>query len=159
MAEDPDRLRAIAARHATVADKIRALSAAGVPRADIARFLGKRYQHVRNVLEGDAQSSGGQGRREGADDPAPGASSNYVLGRADLSGLREGPRPFDRDDDESRIEGSGKDAFWLEVRPDGSLPLPPEIARLLQAEAGRKVFARIKDGQLVVMSGEAALAQ
>ena len=56
MADDPDRLRALAAPHATVADKIRALAGAGVARADIARFLGKRYQHVRNVLEGDAQS-------------------------------------------------------------------------------------------------------
>jgi bifunctional DNA-binding transcriptional regulator/antitoxin component of YhaV-PrlF toxin-antitoxin module len=31
-------------------DKIRALSAAGCGRAEIARFLGIRYQHVRNVL-------------------------------------------------------------------------------------------------------------
>ncbi len=35
----------------TVAGKIRALAAAGYKRADIARILGKRYQHVRNVLE------------------------------------------------------------------------------------------------------------
>lgn len=34
----------------TTAAKIRALDAIGVPRADIARFLGIRYQHVRNVL-------------------------------------------------------------------------------------------------------------
>ena len=34
----------------TVAAKIRALDDVGVKRADIARFLGKRYQHVRNVL-------------------------------------------------------------------------------------------------------------
>lgn len=38
----------------TVSDRIRALNAAGYPRADIARILGKRYQHVRNVLEADA---------------------------------------------------------------------------------------------------------
>lgn len=38
---------------ATVADNIRALDAAGYPRAEIARLLNKRYQHVRNVLEGD----------------------------------------------------------------------------------------------------------
>lgn len=35
----------------TVAAKIRALDTAGYPRAEIARILGKRYQHVRNVLE------------------------------------------------------------------------------------------------------------
>jgi antitoxin component of MazEF toxin-antitoxin module len=34
----------------TKAAKIRALAEAGVPRADIARFLDIRYQHVRNVL-------------------------------------------------------------------------------------------------------------
>jgi bifunctional DNA-binding transcriptional regulator/antitoxin component of YhaV-PrlF toxin-antitoxin module len=34
----------------TVSAKIRALDAVGFQRADIARFLDKRYQHVRNVL-------------------------------------------------------------------------------------------------------------
>ena len=34
----------------TTSDKIRALAEAGYERADIARYLGKRYQHVRNVL-------------------------------------------------------------------------------------------------------------
>lgn len=40
--------------HSTVADKIRLLDEEGMARADIARILGKRYQHVRNVLERDA---------------------------------------------------------------------------------------------------------
>ena len=35
----------------TTSAKIRALAARGVERADIARALGIRYQHVRNVLE------------------------------------------------------------------------------------------------------------
>ncbi|MBZ0130914.1 MAG: hypothetical protein K8F59_17585 [Rhodobacteraceae bacterium] len=39
---------------ATVSDKIRHLDQKGYARADIARILGKRYQHVRNVLEADA---------------------------------------------------------------------------------------------------------
>ncbi len=37
----------------TTSAKIRALAAQGVERADIARLLGIRYQHVRNVLELD----------------------------------------------------------------------------------------------------------
>lgn len=37
----------------TTSAKIRALDAQGVPRADIARQLNIRYQHVRNVLEHD----------------------------------------------------------------------------------------------------------
>ena len=45
----------------TVSDKIRALAGVGYPRAEIARLLGKRYQHVRNVLEGDKlKPRGGQ---------------------------------------------------------------------------------------------------
>jgi|HubBroStandDraft_6_1064221.scaffolds.fasta_scaffold185142_2 AbrB family looped-hinge helix DNA binding protein len=49
---DPD-LRAAFEHLRTKAAKIRALAARGVPRADIARLLGIRYQHVRNVLEHD----------------------------------------------------------------------------------------------------------
>src|SRR5271155_4077603 len=120
MAEDPDRLAAIAGRHTSVADKIRALAAAGVPRADIARFLGKRYQHVRNVLEDDAQR-------------APTGAAGYVMGMADLSGMREGSHPFERDDDAAHIERRGKNVFWLKVKPDGSLPLPRELVELLEA--------------------------
>ncbi len=37
----------------TVSGKIRALDKMGFARADIARMLTKRYQHVRNVLEED----------------------------------------------------------------------------------------------------------
>jgi hypothetical protein len=143
MAEDSERLNAIAARHATVADKIRALAGAGVARADIARFLGKRYQHVRNVLEDDAQS-----RPEGG--------GGYVLGKADLSGVQEGPRPFDRGDDAAYIERRGKDVFWLEVKPDGSLPLPPELVEVLEATPGRRVFVEVKNGRATMMSGMAA---
>ena len=41
--------------------KIRALAARGMKRADIARLLGIRYQHVRNVLEHDkTQIEGGK---------------------------------------------------------------------------------------------------
>ena len=43
---------------ATTSARIRALDAAGYARADIARFLGKRYQHVRNVLLQEPPRSG-----------------------------------------------------------------------------------------------------
>jgi hypothetical protein len=137
MTDDAERMSAIVAPFTTVADRIRALASAGVPRADIARFLGKRYQHVRNVLDDDAQRGGG-----------------YVVGKADLSGVREDSRRFDND---GLIERRSSTAFWLEVKPDGSLPLSKEIAEVLNAEPGRRVFAKIKDGRLTLMSGEAAM--
>jgi len=40
----------------TKADKMRVLDRAGYARADIARFLGVRYQQVRNTLEGDKRT-------------------------------------------------------------------------------------------------------
>ncbi|MCY4397487.1 MAG: AbrB/MazE/SpoVT family DNA-binding domain-containing protein [Rhodospirillaceae bacterium] len=45
-----EEMEAIAEGLPTKSAKIRALDAAGYKRADIARFLGIRYQHVRNVL-------------------------------------------------------------------------------------------------------------
>jgi AbrB family looped-hinge helix DNA binding protein len=46
-------LRASVEHLPTTSAKIRALAARGVERAEIARALGIRYQHVRNVLERD----------------------------------------------------------------------------------------------------------
>jgi hypothetical protein len=40
----------------TKADKMRVLERSGVARAEIARFLGVRYQQVRNTLEGDKRT-------------------------------------------------------------------------------------------------------
>jgi hypothetical protein len=40
-----------------VSSKIRALHSYGVPRAEIAKLLNKRYQHVRNVLVADEQKA------------------------------------------------------------------------------------------------------
>jgi|SRR6185312_3007204 len=139
MSDEADRMRAIAGAHATVADKIRALDTAGYARADIARFLGKRYQHVRNVLEGDAQAGGG-----------------YVLGKADLSGVRDNDRPFEREDNAAFIERRSPTAFWIEVKPDGTLPLPPEIVEVLAGRPGERVFASIADGRVTLKSGDAA---
>jgi hypothetical protein len=71
--------------------------------------------------------------------------------------VQERSRPFDRDDDAAYVERRSATAFWLEVKPDGSLPLSKEIADVLGAEPGRRVFAKIKDGRLTLMSGEAAM--
>ena len=49
----PSDLQATVEHLPTISAKIRALAARGVERADIARVLGIRYQHVRNVLERD----------------------------------------------------------------------------------------------------------
>lgn len=53
----PARLKDQLAALETVADRIRLLDRSGYARADIARILGKRYAHVRNVLERDAATA------------------------------------------------------------------------------------------------------
>lgn len=71
------RMREVVKDLRTVSDKIRALDAAGFERADIARFLDKRYQHVRNVLEADAQRKRGTRERKTVKDDA--ATANSVI--------------------------------------------------------------------------------
>lgn len=54
---DTEAMEKIVQGMTTKSDKIRALGKAGYARADIARFLDIRYQHVRNVLV-QAEESG-----------------------------------------------------------------------------------------------------
>ncbi|MCB1367161.1 MAG: hypothetical protein KDK00_05320 [Rhodobacteraceae bacterium] len=64
---------------ATVSDKIRHLDQKGYARADIARILGKRYQHVRNVLEADALKAAQAS--EAQDGPALDGAFRLEIGR------------------------------------------------------------------------------
>ena len=57
-------LRASVEHLPTTSAKIRALAARGVERAEIARALGIRYQHVRNVLELDKARAAAAGMAE-----------------------------------------------------------------------------------------------
>ncbi len=137
-AEDVAR---IVASQATVSDKIRALNTAGYPRAEIARLLGKRYQHVRNVLEGDKV-----GR-------APSAAT----------GVAEEPVAFERDDMRSVRRRSsapprpefvdrGRGIFRLSIRPDGSVLLPPSVLEALELKGGSGVIARL-EGDTLILDG------
>jgi hypothetical protein len=147
MPDDRERLEALTRSQPTVAGKIRALAGAGVPRADIARFLGKRYQHVRNVLEDDAQRAGGG---------SPGG--DYVMGRVDLSGVQDpGARSEGANDERDWVERRGETAYWLRPRPDGALVLPKEVADALELTDGRRVFAQFEDGVLTIIGGAAAM--
>lgn len=56
MSKIGDQMENLTEGLSTKADKMRILERHGVPRADIARFLGVRYQQVRNTLEGDKRT-------------------------------------------------------------------------------------------------------
>lgn len=58
--------RASVAHLPTKSARIRALAAKGLSRADIARALGIRYQHVRNVLVADEEKASAAPRQPGS---------------------------------------------------------------------------------------------
>jgi bifunctional DNA-binding transcriptional regulator/antitoxin component of YhaV-PrlF toxin-antitoxin module len=134
-----DRVEAmrIAASDATVADKIRALDAAGYPRAEIAKLLDRRYQHVRNVLEGDKL------RRRRAPDVPPG-------GVAEPGRRFEPPAPTD-------IEDRGGGAYRLVVREDGSVALPAAVRAAFGIEGRGVVMARLEGDEFRIVSAKTAL--
>jgi hypothetical protein len=126
--------------YSTISDRIRALDGAGVARADIARFLGKRYQHVRNVLESDRQRG------------------SPSLAEAEPAGVRERETPF-RTDAENRdlVEPRGNGAYRLTVRPDGSVILPTEVLEAFHLEDGGVVMAKLEGETFGLISAETAM--
>ena len=132
-----DRVQAmqVAASNATVSDKIRALNAAGYPRAEIAKLLNKRYQHVRNVLEGDKLQSGKRpaGGEEGAMGVAESASRYQAASFPDV---------------EERSGG----AYRLTVRADGSVVLPPAVRDAFEVDLPGVVMARLEGDEFRIIS-------
>jgi bifunctional DNA-binding transcriptional regulator/antitoxin component of YhaV-PrlF toxin-antitoxin module len=107
----------------TVAGKIRALAAAGYARADIARLLGKRYQHVRNVLE----------------EPKAAVVAPVT------QGLAEGDaKPF---------QYAIPHTYRLDVGTNGSVVLPPEVLEALGARPGGVIIADLGEESFTLISG------
>ena len=127
MSLTPDRMTQIVEPFTTVSDKIRALDAAGAPRAEIARFLGKRYQHVRNVLV------------EGPPKP------RYTVGRVEFSDVREAPAlTFSMDANTSM--------FRLPIAQDGTVQLPASVLETLGLKPGGIAIAELQADRLTMLS-------
>lgn len=122
------RMAEIAGPLPTKAAKIRALARAGFARADIARFLGIRYQHVRNVL---AQQPPASER-----DEIPPQPDTKPAGFAE--GTAEWSMEIARDN--------------LEVSPDGALCVPKSLLALAEIRPGETVLARVVDGEVRLSS-------
>ncbi len=123
----------IVASDDTVSNKIRALAAGGVPRAEIARLLGKRYQHVRNVLEGDKLAAYSPGVSEGE------------------------PAPFRLEPDVRPPEATGSGRFRLEVDGSGRLVLPSELVKAWGLKAGSVLMGRHNGDTFELVTGKTAL--
>ena len=111
---------------ASVSDNIRSLAAAGYSRAEIARILNKRYQHVRNVLEADKLKGGA----------TPSTS------RAEVA-AKEVPK-----------EPSG--IYRLELGERGEVVLPPHVEKALGLRRGGVVIAQFDGEQLILLGSNAA---
>lgn len=119
----------------TKSAKIRKLGQAGYAKADIARFLEIRYQHVRNVLLQSSQGTSPTTPPSGAD---PGISEE-----AATFGL------------EASTESMRVYRFNLDA--DGRIKLPEDALRALDAAPGGLITARFEDGELKLMSIEASV--
>jgi bifunctional DNA-binding transcriptional regulator/antitoxin component of YhaV-PrlF toxin-antitoxin module len=115
----------------TKSEKIRALAQAGVATADIARYLGIRYQHARNVIK-DAELSNGS--------PA--------------GGMSEAPAPGIMTQTSSPSEFS-----WIRIDESGGMHIPERLLALAGIKVGDDVYlGRTEDG-LEFFSRRAALAR
>ena len=126
------KMAEVAAAHSTTSGKIRALAGHGLSRRQIADYLGKSYQHVRQVLvDSERRRTGGAVRASST--PA----THNDLGFAMLA--------------------KGEAAFRVTSDADGRLMIPPEAAKALGLEAGKSAIGRIQHGELVIMSAEQAM--
>lgn len=113
----------------TKSEKMRVLANAGYKRSDIARFLGARYQFVRNVLEHE------RAKRANA----------AVLSVAPSDDLEQiaGPTPALR-------------PTKLRLGPDGQLDIPSSFREALGLKEGNALIALVEDGEIHLLTMAAA---
>lgn len=143
-AEDRARMTEIAAKRPSTAAKIRALDAAGFNRQEIATFLEKSYQHVYNTLSYPLAGQRGQ-----VEPPV----------RAAGSAEEAAAPPFEPTaaTEAASTESGIPRVYRFVVEADGGIILPPDALHGLDAAPGRMVTARFEDGELRLMSIEAAV--
>jgi hypothetical protein len=123
-------MEAISAPHSSTSKKIRALHDAGYSRSAIAGFLRKGYQHVRNVLATPSPpTSGAPGVAEGA------------------------PAAHSSDD------GEAANCGVFEVDGEGRIALTAALLKAVDGLPSRRVPWRFENGELILMSIDAASRQ
>jgi hypothetical protein len=140
----------VLAMDTTVANKIRALDAAGLSRPEIARLLNKRPQHVRNVLEDDKR----YGRRPREPMPETGPPHGFAeTARSYKStALKPTEAGLERD-----VEDRGGGAYRLVVREDGSVLLPEAVRDAFGLHGRGAVVARLEGDEFKLLSVAAGL--
>ena len=132
---DLARMKELTRGLATKSDKIRVLSENGFSRGDIARFLGIRYQHVRNVLVQSPKKSVPGGLEDSA---AP-----YLGPPPPASAAPEGIRH----------------RMSLKLDAGGRVLIPAAVREAMQIGEDDTVLAWLEDGGLHLVSPEVARRQ
>lgn len=127
---DEARMKELTKGLATKSDKIRALSESGYSRGDIAKFLGIRYQHVRNVLVQSARKA------------APGLAETG----APIAGSATAPEGI-------------RNRVSLKVDAGGRILIPAAVREAMKIGEGDTVLAWLEDGELHLVSPHVALRQ
>ncbi|MGN6583585.1 MAG: hypothetical protein ACTHJV_07770 [Rhizobiaceae bacterium] len=127
------RMREVVKNLTTVSDKIRALDEAGFERADIARFLDKRYQHVRNVLTGPRPARRHATSTPKAEKASQSAVSRKAPGACDILKAR------------------------IQIGAGGRIVVPADMRASMGVSEGDTLFARVIDGELHLFSQDAAI--
>lgn len=127
------RMRDVTKDLTSKSDKIRALDEAGFARADIARFLDIRYQHVRNVLVSKR--------------PARGAAMNVA---------RRGDAPESRTNRDA-VPPSAILRAKVQIGAGGRVVIPAEMRAAMDVAEGDTLVARVMDGELHLLSQDAAI--
>ncbi len=130
---DDVEMQRITAGLSTKSAKIRALAASGYKRADIARFMGIRYQHVRNVLEQPLA-------RRDREAPAQSADSEVTSAREDAAKFA-----FEPETESVRV-------YRFHVDTEGRIRLPNEILTALDTVPGGLITGRYHHDELHLMN-------
>ncbi len=121
----------------TKSEKMRCLAAAGFERAEIARYLGVRYQFVYNVLSAPAPKSGRAGQS---------VQSKSVLSVSEGS-----------DEPKTAMTEQPAGWIWARVGKNGAIELPEAFRTALAIRAGDHVQLVLKDDAIRILTREAAL--
>jgi antitoxin component of MazEF toxin-antitoxin module len=132
-------MNALTAGLPTKSAKIRRLAEAGYERAEIARYLGVRYQFVYNVLSApEPKAKGPRGEPSGRNAAAP-----------------------NEDVCEPAAEGLAHSANWVwaAVRKGGSIEVPAPFLRAIGAQEGEQVQIALEGDVLRILGRAAAIRE
>src|SRR5688500_1048169 len=118
-----------------ITDKIRALHAAGFQRGEIATFLGRRYQQVRNVIKDDERRAANKSQ-----------AGSQIVTPAAAAG-------------ESEAAPVSSDSALVRIGRGGIVEIPSTMIERLKIAEGDRVLLTVVGGELRLLPRSAMIAQ